>query len=347
MLRKGVLFSVAILLVFAMATVASADPYNTMHVSQKGSMLVFPKYINYPDDNVTTYIFIGNDNKVGTDVVCYWMTKEQKTDDIHFYITKDMPLTIASNDGPFSAREKTVGALMCYAAFDSTGIPNKFNHLYGYAMIVSDAGHVIYNANAFQYKGTPAQAQAILDGKLKLDGDFNYEACANYLVTTFIPDGLAWPPDAVENIQKTYHPELVLLPCINEWQQGNGPTRTKANYEVWDYNEQKLSGADQCIKCWFEGFLVNSTNGGVKFTADRLSEQLGRLRVRGIKNEVVCPGSIATGLIGLLLYSEDDPATATDPVKPFAAQEMINVNFNTTGQFTVDAPSGPLEAPKN
>jgi len=346
MLRKGVLFSVAILLVFAMATVASADPYNTMHVSQKGSMLVFPKYINYVDDNVTTYIFIGNDNKIGTDVVCYWMNSAQKTDDIHFYITKDMPMTIASNDGPFSAREDTVGALMCYAAADSTGVPRKFNHLYGYAMIVSDAGHVVYNANAFQFKGTAAQAEAIIDGKLKLDGDYNYEACANYIVTTFIPDGLVWPPDAVESVQKEYHPEIVLVPCISEWQQGNLPTRTKANYEVWDYNEQKLSGADQCVKCWFEGFLVNSANGGIKFTADRLSDQLGRLRVRGIKNETVCPGSQAMGLIGLLLYSEDDPETATDPVKPFAAQEFINVNFNTNGQFTVDPPSGPLEAPK-
>ena len=84
MLRKIALVALAIVLVFAMVTMASAKQ-NVATTSTKGSLLVFPKIEVYSPDGdvplVDTYISIGNDSSTPVSIECYWMDNNQTIED--------------------------------------------------------------------------------------------------------------------------------------------------------------------------------------------------------------------------------------------------------------------------
>lgn len=330
MVKKIALISLAVVLMLAMANIASAKP-SVANTSQKGSLLVFPKVIAFDNSTVTpqsaeidTYIFIGNDNTIGTWVKCYWMDNNQTVQDFFFYLTANQPVVFSSYWGsseyvpipPF----RGIGTLTCWASNDEDSAPRAFNHLYGNAMIrygdaietVADRGKaVFYNAYSFAATngGTLFSQLFDVDGnfvgnQLRLTGDVpavpdrGYDACPQYLVFNFIPDGgeLAAPWN--------YRPDLTLWPCRQDLRQDRVPTCTKAKFDIWNENEVKFTGAYQCFKCFFEGFLSEIGTspflkargpgyGGSKFTDAVLRTASARVRVQGVYSSVCISSNVA------------------------------------------------------
>jgi len=320
MVRKLAHVSLAVFMVLALATLASAAP-NVGSTSQKGSLLVFPKIVHYEGEAaggfgpVDTYIFIGNDQTRQTYVKCYWMDNNQSTEDFHFPITANQPIYFTASGNhtqinpfadvygpPFGANRS--GSLVCWAQNDEDTAPVDFNHLYGYAMIVDKTTQVktFYNATSFAIRGANF---ADSPGELKLEGDTRYDACPKYLITNFIPTGTnVFGFDA--------KPDLALWPCKQDLRQDRTPTCTKAKFDIWNGYEVKYTGTYQCFKCFFEGFLneigqpvtrgtstslKNNWNysrgkgyGGEKFTRTVLGTDVARMRVQGVKSSV-CYGN--------------------------------------------------------
>ncbi len=92
--------------------------------------------------------------------------------------------------------------------------------------------------------------------------------------------------------------DLTLVPCIQDLRQDRVPTCTKAKFDIWNENETKYTGAYQCLKCWFEGYLGDIGSytigyGGEKFWYKNLHTTAGRFRVEGIPSygvQVRCSG---------------------------------------------------------
>jgi hypothetical protein len=315
MVKKIALISLAVVLMLAMANIASAKP-SVANTSQKGSLLVFPKIMAFDNgtanvDDIDTYVFIGNDNTVGTWVKCYWMDNNQTVQDFFFYVTANQPVIFSSFWGgtddfpvpPF----RGIGTLTCWAALDDDSAPRRFNHLYGNAMIRyargADAGKaVFYNAYSFAGIGDTLYSQ-LTDAdnnpvgiQLRLTGDGpvvanrGYDACPQYLVFNFFPDTGA-PSHA------TAGPDLTLWPCRQDLRQDRVPTCTKAKFDIWNENEVKFTGAYQCFKCFFEGFLTDigvlgylksrgPGYGGDKFSDAVLQTDSARARVQGVYSTV-------------------------------------------------------------
>lgn len=325
MLRRAAFVSLALVMVLAMFTAASAAP-NVANATQKGSLLVFPwvmtlGFVNDPTNPlVDTYIFIGNDQASPTYVKCYWMDSNQSVEDFHFMVTANQPVVFSAGAGasqilPFGL--KSVGSLVCWAQDAGDQNPQSFNHLYGYALVVNalNATNTFYNAYAFALRGSAPVAPN--NGTLPLDGVV-YDACPKYLITTFIADPTLSGYD---------DPALALWPCKQDLTQDRDPTCTKAKFDVWNGNEVKFTGAYQCFKCYFEGILKDIAAkasletarsmgpgfggerfsedipwrpptggpgfGGEKFTQEVLKTQLGRLRVQGVRSSV-CFGKTGT-----------------------------------------------------
>lgn len=354
MLKRVALISLALVMVLSMVSMASARP-NIAENSQKGSLLVFPKIAVLP--LVDTYIFIGNDATQPTYVKCYWMDQNQSIEDFHFYLTANQPVAFSASEGSVDVgpafSDNAVGSLVCWAQDAQDQNPIKFNHLYGYAMIKGPDGNVFYNAFAFGLPGTPPVYVEGSDTVNNLLNGSTYDMCPKYLVTNFVT-GFGTPP--IANVK----PDLTLWPCRQDLRQDRIPTCTKAKFDIWNEHEVKFTGAYQCFKCFFEGFLdqigepgyLSSRGpgfGGEKFTGDTLRTETARMRVQGIASSV-CDGFIAgstttpktkgcagvrsenTPLLGLVLYG-DSNFTPTSPIdfSPKAGHTMTGAGFDDRG----------------
>ncbi len=144
-----------------------------------------------------------------------------------------------------------------------------------------------------------------------------YDACPTYLVTNFFPAGARDPWGEGVN------PDLTLVPCKQDLRQDRTPTCTKAKFDIWNENETKFTGAYQCLKCWWEGYLgeigtplsqygKDSGFGGDKFTIRTLKTSAARFRVQSANNSACAqytmppcnaPG-VLTPFLGLMLYAQ-------------------------------------------
>jgi hypothetical protein len=344
MLRRFALVSLAIVLVFAMVTMASAKQ-NVATTSTKGSLLVFPKILTF--DNATTseiivdtYISIGNDSPTPVSVECYWMDNNQTIEDFQFKLTPNQPVFFSAFYGggyetslqvpPF----RGVGSLVCFAVSDQGDTQIKYNHLHGNALIqVVGNPYWFYNAASFAAPNGVQGAPIGTPGQLALDGSV-YDACPQYLLTNFFS-----APDDDDNntlsvVPWPFRADLTLWPCRQDLRQDRTPTCTKAKFDVWNANEVKFTGAYQCFKCFYEGFLDeigrkthasdfsdgDTTQRGPgfgweKFTRDGLGTVGARMRVQGVASTVCdnkirgCPAGAgvtkATPLLGIMMYAVD------------------------------------------
>ena len=360
MVRRFAQVSLAVLLVLAVATMASAAP-NVANTTQKGSLLVFPKVVSFTTPAVETYFFIGNDNTVGTYIKCYWMDNNQSVEDFHFVITANQPITFSTDDneyGPMFGADRA-GTLVCWAQNAEDTAPVAFNHLFGYAMISDGTNTVFYNAYSFAVRGT---AFDDVSGYLPLNADTGYDGCPKYLITNFLPDGGA----AIGGLDPTVNfPDITLWPCKQDLRQDRIPTCTKAKFDIWNGHEVKFTGAYQCFKCFFEGFLTDigvkgtfiyargKGFGGEKFGYDTLLTDVARLRVQGVKSSV-CYGNtkvpsenvtctndqhVNTALLGVMLYGEPTTVPAFG-INPVAGYTMHGASYNTEGFIWYDPSSG-------
>jgi len=348
MVKRIAQVSLAVLMVLALASMAAAAD-NVASTSNKGSLLVFPLVKNTAD--VTTYFFIANDNTQDIWVKCYWMNADQEIEDFHFRLTMNQPIVFSSADNDYGPPfdYPASGSLVCWAtnAGDTTQTP--WNHLYGTAMLSSAAADVIYNAYAFRAdpNGVAAGDTLFLTGtKTALP---EYDACPRYLLANFIPDNATLE-------EKVYHPAIAVFPCINDFRQDREATVTKLKFDIWNHYEVKFTGAWQCIKCFYEGYLWKSPSsntgssfpqyfGAEKFGTNVLKTPVARVRIQSAstvncKNWPPSPLPARTpanvGLIGLLLYSNTQPAPAIAGFVPHSGHTMTGAGLLTNGEIKYD-----------
>jgi len=347
MVKRFAQLSVAVFLVLALATMATAAP-NVAGVTNKGALLVFPLVMN--TTHVKTAIFIGNDQTSAVMIKCYWMDQNQDVEDFHFKVTANEPIVFWSDDNDFGPpfSDESMGSLMCWAQDDADQKPvtPPFNHLYGTAMLSSSSAEVMYNAWAFTYSG--AAIPITPDGvTLTLNGGVPgrvFDACPKYLVSTFMPDGAAFG-----TLFGTAYPALALWPCNQDLRQDREGTIVKVKIDAWDEYENKYTGAYQCFKCFYEGFLAGEAGkktswpqsfGKEKFTEAVLGNGVARIRVQGVNNELCkYDGKVPVtydlkkpGLLGLLLYAD----SGTPPFVPVAGKHMVGAGSYPDGWILYD-----------
>jgi len=360
MVRRFAHVSLAIFLVLALASLASAAP-NVVNTTQKGSLLVFPKVVH--ETGVKTYFFIGNDQAEQVYVKCYWMSDNQTVEDFHFRVTANQPIIFDTETNAYGPpfEPNYAGTLTCWAANPADTAPVKFNHLYGYAMIAGTTVDVFYNAHSFAVRNAGFYT-VIADGQVQLNLDAlnGYDGCPKYLVTNFVPFGSTL-------LGAGNNPDLTLWPCKQDLRQDRIPTCTKAKFDVWNWNEVKFTGAYQCFKCFFEGFLEDIGNpasfiykrgkgfGYDKFDYTKLgSKDIARMRVQGVKSTVcdgntgipsesyICPSTEATPLLGLMLYG----TPLGNTIDPVAGYTMHGAGYDQTGFIKYDVAGDVPEAPR-
>jgi len=320
MFKKTVIFSVAVALIM-LGLFVDPSAAQVTSISKRGSLLIFPKIKTYSRDIgiVDTIITIGNDSSSPTWVKCYWMDKDQNPSDFEIYLTANQAIWFTAWQGYGTVDvsefgDNKTGELKCWAvdidppAQYSTEILKKFNFLYGSAVLVQSdpfPAAFEYQAWAFNANNLPSPA-----GPINLNGN-EYDYCPAYLAYNFyaydgwvgIDYGSEFPWDHLAVAGNSY---LSLSPCQQDLRQDRSPVCTKAQFNIWNENEVKFTGAYQCVKCYFEGvltgiggskwskcdlnyydkagnFLFNKCKatgvGGNKFTYDVLHTDLGRTRV--------------------------------------------------------------------
>jgi hypothetical protein len=252
------------------------------------------------------------------------MDNNQTTYDFMFYVTPNQPVVFDTNGTTISTQDVPtfagIGSLVCWAQGEDDRIPrgpghDPFNHLYGTALIRNDAtAWVYYNAFSFSPRGvnyfTAYDADNVVVpgpdysnaswASLNLTGDAGYDTCPSYLVANFIPDGSTLVPGYPSAPTK---PDLTLFPCKQDFRQDRIPTCTKAKFDIWNENEVKFTGAYQCFKCFFEGFLTDIGNlpylksrgpgyGGDKFSIGVLKTDVARMRIQGVYSSVCVASNV-------------------------------------------------------
>lgn len=316
MVRRILIHALAVTLVVgSMGNIALAAQ-NVANVSQKGSLLVFPRIDTSPISDSgyfrDTIVTIGNDYPGDVHVRCHWINRDQEISGFMFRMTANQPVWFRASDGagtglyddlgitsplrvaPFFPGEHTTGELKCWAvdAGDTTQIV--FNHLYGSAMVFDPINSTSFQYHAWSFTtrnaGTP--------GSLVLDGATYYDACPQYLTYNFFSRGSSINLPLGEGDATFLDTSLTLVPCHQDLRQDRHPTCTKAKFDIWNENEVKYTGVHQCVKCWFEGYLGNIGKngeglGGAKFLYRNLHTIVGRFRVQGMAS-TACKDVFAT-----------------------------------------------------
>jgi hypothetical protein len=297
MVRRIAFFSLVIVVVLAGMIGVSPEAQSSVgSTSQKGSLLIFPDI--YTGGSWETIVMIGNDSSSSVTVKCYWMDDAQSPSDFEFQLTPNQPVWFRATTGQGSIDvaplgQDMEGELRCWAVDISTDPESlrPFNSLYGSVMqLYFDSvfpSAFEYKAWAFGLRGAPANPS----GPLVLAGTANnYDACPAYLVYNFFADGGSALDTA--RFGRSY---LALTPCQQDLRQDRGPICTKAKFDVWNENENKFTGAYECLKCWVESQLeligqekwlwtdVPGSKvagfGGEKFSRAVLHTDAGRFRV--------------------------------------------------------------------
>jgi len=274
---------------------------NVANVSQKGSLLVFPKIdISEGKD---TLVSISNDYYRPVAVKCIWVDADQEIADFVFEITKNQPVCFSAATGegtvdvpPFDG---PVGELKCFAVNDNADQQISWNHLYGTAKVIDFLDETAYEYNSWNFiaRGVKRGNPVGNAGDLILSGNRGeYDGCPSYLLFNFRSVGSSVESVGVVDFNDT---DLTVALCKEDLTQDREPTHTKLKFDIWDENEVKYTGAWVCAKCWFEDLLSNISDKFIITSAcGDFHTNCGRFRVKGIASSV-CPGSEATGLVGL------------------------------------------------
>jgi len=356
MFKKSVILTVAVALILLGLYVDPSAAQNVTSTSKRGSLLIWPKITTSTDygsgrPTIDTIVMIGNDAAKPVTLKCYWMDKTQAAWDFEIELTQYQPVWFSAKTGWGTVDvsqfgDNNTGELKCWAIT----IPDapagaleqlrQFNYLYGNALIIQAevARAFEYNAWAFALNSDPGDAGS---SNLDLNGS-EYDYCPAYLVYNFFGE------DTYADGAYFGSTVLTLSPCQQDLRQDKTPVCGKAKFDIWNENEGKLTGAYQCVKCWFEGVLseigsqtwpscdlVPSTKckktgyKGWLFTWDYLHTTLGRFRVTP-DTWVACKGVFAKlGQDYKTVVDVCEPA-ANQYKTPFVGVRLTNVGI---GQY--------------
>jgi len=311
----------------ALAAPASSAP-NVANVTQKGSLLVFPLVAVEPQGS--TLVRLQNDGASDVDVKCYWLEWNKHRVDFIIPLTRNQavwfdastgngtlqvnpfPRTAANgftagNRHPFSQTAdgfspSGIGMLACWAIDGAAQNQVKWNHLSGTATMYRPDLAFEYSAYAFAVPtGTDLTPVGTTPGTLPLNG-LVYDACPLYQIDQLSPGGAATPGGI-----DTGSSYLFMTSCTLNLNQDWAPVWTKWQFDVWNEDEVKFTGAYECADSWHgtdlrEGsiqrtdtgvapvgvvsyaFLDGLDAGAQNFASQTLGTYAARYRVQGVKS---------------------------------------------------------------
>jgi hypothetical protein len=194
------------------------------------------------------------------------------------------------------------GLLACWAVDDSAQNQVKWNHLSGTATVYEPgSGAYEYNAYAFFVSEGLDLAPLGTAGTLNLDG-VEYDSCPLYQIVQFTPSTpILGPGPAV------YENRLAIAGCTLDLQQDWLPVYTKLQFDVWNEEEVKFTGAFDCADSWHEiefedpsepGYTTGADAGAQNFTAGVLGTYAARARVQGVESTQCRRRVVTVGLVG-------------------------------------------------
>ena len=202
--------------------------------------------------------------------------------------------------------DDTYGELKCWAVNPDGNRQISWNHLFGsatiYNYVLGEAWE--YSSWNFAARNVDRGKSVGVGGRLDLNGapvggGPGYDACPQYVLGAFMADG-AFMVDGGRfsdrhNVVFLDTTDLTLVPCIEDLRQDRTPTYTKAQFDIWNEDEVKFTGAYICFKCWLETTLdpypIVSSGAGTwrnfdKFGIDNLHTTMGFFRVTGVASTV-------------------------------------------------------------
>jgi hypothetical protein len=334
--KRGIFGFLLAAILFSTAAFAEQNVANT---SQKGSLLIFPRIDVRVEGDLSndTVIDISNDSNIAVYLNCNYINDHKGRVDFHFYLSPKGTIswdvlnhrgTISPPpfpaSGSFSQGDAELGELICFAVDGAGANQIRFNHLTGVATVTElDTGalqtkHAFkYNAWAFTARSNPGVppppdgTPVGTGGDLQLTGGGlgTYDACPLYLIANFSPGGLSTTGGANVLGPVTYiDNDLAISSCNQDLRQDFTINLTKLRFEVWNEGEEEFTGAYQCADSVLAFGLDNPAdrvpvNSGLdNFTFGTLETHNARMEIDGISS-TQCPGSIASGLVGVLTTS--------------------------------------------
>jgi hypothetical protein len=311
----------ALALALALPAGASAAP-NITNVNQKGSLLIFPDID--VRGTTTTIVRIANDGGSAIDVKCVWIDGNKNRADFIVTLTRDQVIWIdaatgegtthvnrfpasRSNgfDNPFltvgnesndGSEPYRAGLLACFAINEGAEGQVKWNHLVGRAIVLDpEQGWAYeYTAYAFFVQGGLERDPVGTPGRLELNG-VEYDACPLYLTGQFSPADTPLP-DQTEVVFN----RLALAGCTLNLNQDWTPVYTKLQFDVWNGDEIKFTGAYECADSWHELAFGDVDAASGNFLLSNLGTLAARYRVQGVKSTECETSRIKTQAVGLV-----------------------------------------------
>lgn len=358
--------------------------------SEKGSLLIWSKIeVAYQQDQLIQDTFVSLTNDWATDVdfqlyliqgdntnpLGYWQFS-----DVGFTLTRDQPvywsaatgqgtagigMTRWSDLGPGIVIDGVTyyrGLIIGWATSIPQGNrPIRHNHLAGHGTVVNYVQGWAFEYNTWAFAAITGTQGGLIpvipdaDGSVQLRIGTDYVPSFNQLLLNFQAWGSsAWStPDylVVSDTALTLHPV--------DWDLRENsdapPVITKAQFDVWNENEVKFSGAYKCVVCWDQSFL--RTYGIPNhFGVGALQTNHGKARIDGVASPLCnlqVPGvlSVATSLLGISeRYLEIGMPGAGGgtpaPIGGYAAAASNLIGMGTQpGLIRYFPGSGPDEAP--
>lgn len=167
-------------------------------------------------------------------------------------------------------------------AVDVSGHEIRWNHLSGDAVTVNYANTTTWEYKPYAFQARRSEQGAWTDevpGQLRLDG-FEYDAAFDMLLFDFYAAGAQFATGNRSLV--ALDTDLTLMPASADLRQdGFGPVRTKAKFDIWNMNETRFSGTERCVTCW-EQSLLTSYDEPNHFLRENLQTDVGKARIDGM-----------------------------------------------------------------
>ncbi|MBX3375077.1 MAG: hypothetical protein KF817_14695 [Phycisphaeraceae bacterium] len=309
---------------------------------------------DFPEDVAFQMYFIQGDN---TNPLGYWQVS-----DVGIELTRDQPVywSAATGLGTVNVTPWTVlgpgiqdgnttiyrGMIVGWAVDRVTNRPIRHNHLAGQGTVVNyaDASAYEYSTWAFAAnQGTQGQPLPIApgpDGSIAMTLGTDYAPSYAQLLLNFQATGAgAWSSPGSMVVSDT---SVTLHPMDWDLRENAGapPVITKAQYDVWNENEVKFSGAYRCIICW-DQTLLSGYGLPNHFGVGTLQTNHGKARIDGVASPL-CDHfnsgppilSVATSLLGIgvrHLSIDSEYATAASSLVGMGQENAVIRYFPGSG----------------
>ena len=188
----------------------------------------------------------------------------------------------------------------------------KWNHLSGTVTVIDHGNGSAYEYTMYAfYAPTGSDLQPVgTGGTIDLDS-VKFDSCPQYMIGQFSPTGTVLPGPAPVVFGNT---RVVFVGCNIALNQDWVPTWTKLQFDVWNEEENKVTGAYECADTWHEMYLVSNTAApnwpfptadaaSSNFSIDTVGTAAARYRVQGNKSTQCRPlvgaDAVAVGVLAI------------------------------------------------